>query len=252
MTRNIDLNCDMGEGFGRWSLGFDREMLSIVSSANIACGFHAGDPGTMRATVHMALEAGVSVGAHPSYPDLQGFGRREMALSADEVRDIVVYQVGAMMGICASLGGALSHVKPHGALYNRAAVDRETARAVASAVKSVDGNLTLYGLSESLIIEEGEKAGLSCRSEVFADRSYQADGTLTPRSTAGALITDPETSLAQVLQMVSDQSVTALSGEAVPLRAETVCVHGDADNAVSLAREIRRTLEQQGFEIASR
>src|SRR4051794_15257632 len=177
----IDLNCDMGEGFGPWPMGNDAQLMKYISSANVACGFHAGDPSTMRRTVEMAVENNVAVGAHPGYPDLQGFGRRNMSLSADEVHDIVLYQVAALMGICEASGTSLHHVKPHGALYNQAARSEHLSRAIAKAVKSLNGDLVLFGLSGSSMIGESQKLGLRTASEVFADRTYLSDGSLTPR-----------------------------------------------------------------------
>src|SRR5688572_24711438 len=182
MSQSIDLNCDMGESFGAWKMGRDAELMDYVSSVNIACGFHAGDPTVIRKTVETGIKKGVAIGAHPSFPDLQGFGRRAMALSPQEVFDTVLYQTSAVKGICEALGVKLNHVKPHGALYNQAAKDKSLAEAIAEAVKSIDKNLIFYGLSGSFLISEAEKIGLKTASEVFADRSYQTDGSLTPRT----------------------------------------------------------------------
>jgi UPF0271 protein len=238
----IDLNCDMGESFGAWKMGADAELMSLVSSINVACGFHAGDAQIMRETVQMAIEKGVAIGAHPSYPDLQGFGRREMNFSAEEVFDIVLYQVSALKGICEAFGTKLHHVKPHGALYNSAAKNSETAAAIASAVKAIDGNLIFYGLSNSFLISEAEKAGLKTASEVFADRTYQPDGNLTARSESGALIDETEKACAQVLEMILTQTVTAQNGDKVSLKAETICIHGDGERALEFAGAIRQKL----------
>jgi UPF0271 protein len=248
---SIDLNCDMGESFGAWTLGSDAELMGHVSSVSIACGFHAGDASVMRKTVELALKKGVAIGAHPSYPDLQGFGRRAMALSPDEVFDIVLYQVAALKGICEASGGRLHHVKPHGALYNQAAKDAELARAIAGAVHSIDAGLVLYGLSGSLSISEAEAIGLKTASEVFADRTYQPDGSLTPRTRPDALIRDPEKAAAQVMQMVHQQSVTATSGETIQLKAETICIHGDGENALEFAKAVRQKLTENGITISS-
>ena len=234
----------MGESFGAWTLGRDAEMMKFITAANIACGFHAGDPGVIRKTVKLALENEVAVGAHPGFPDLQGFGRRRMNLSAQEIFDVVLYQVSAIKGICESLGGKLRHVKPHGALYNQAAADKSLARSIAEAVKSLDKNLILYGLSGSFLISEAENIGLAAKSEVFADRTYQADGSLTPRSQPNALIHDAEKAVSQILQMIKDQTVTATNGDTVPIRAETICIHGDGENAVEFAREISIKLNE--------
>ena len=195
--KRIDLNCDMGEGFGAWTMGDDAALLDHVTSANIACGFHAGDPGTIHRTVKLALEKGVAVGAHPSLPDLQGFGRRTMNVSAQEAYDLVVYQVGALAGFATACGGKLSHVKAHGALYNMAAKDAKLAQAIAQAVKDFDARLVLFGLAGSELVRAGEQAGLKTANEVFADRTYQADGSLTPRTQPDAMIHDPALALAQ-------------------------------------------------------
>jgi UPF0271 protein len=246
---SIDLNCDMGESFGAWRMGSDAELMDYVSSVNVACGFHAGDATTIRKTVAAAIEKKVAVGAHPAFPDLQGFGRREMKMSAREIFDIVLYQVSAVKGICEASGARLHHVKPHGALYNQAAKDAELARAIAEAVKAIDAELIFYGLSGSFLISEAEKIGLKTASEVFADRTYQPDGSLTPRGRPDALIHDTEKSVAQVLQMIQAQTVTATSGETVSIKAETVCIHGDGANALEFARMINARLAENGISI---
>lgn len=238
----IDLNCDMGESFGAWKMGNDTALLDHVTSANIACGFHAGDPTTIRKTVELALQKGVAVGAHPGYPDLQGFGRRSMTMKPDEVFDIVLYQVSAIKGICESLGGRLHHVKPHGALYNQAVNNSALSEAIVKAVAKVDQGLIYFGLAGSGMLTEAEKVGLKTAAEVFADRTYQPDGTLTPRSEPNALIHDTDRSIAQVLQMVESQTVTAANGKAVPITAETICIHGDGANALEFAKAIRKAL----------
>ncbi|MEP6850244.1 MAG: 5-oxoprolinase subunit PxpA [Acidobacteriota bacterium] len=247
--KSIDLNCDMGESFGAWKMGNDAEIMGYISSANVACGFHAGDATTMRVTAEMALAKGVAVGAHPSYPDLQGFGRRTMSLTPDEVFDIVVYQVSALKGICESLGGRLSHVKPHGALYNQAAKDAIIARAIARAVQKCDDSLVVFGLSGSCSITEAGKFGLKTASEGFADRTYQRDGTLTPRSQPNALIPDQERAIDQVLQMVESQTVTAVDGATVGLTTDTICIHGDGPNALEFAAAINKALTTAGVSI---
>lgn len=232
----------MGESFGAWTMGSDAELMDYVSSINVACGFHAGDASVIRKTVETAIGKSVAVGAHPSFPDLQSFGRREMKMSAREVFDIVLYQVAAVKGICEALGGRLHHVKPHGALYNQAAQDSVLSRAIAEAVKAIDANLIFYGLSNSFLIGEAEKINLKTASEVFADRTYQANGHLTARSEPNALITNPDEAVAQILQMISAQSVTATSGETVAIRPETVCIHGDGAHALEFARKINEKL----------
>ncbi len=250
MNKKIDLNCDMGESFGAWKMGNDAALMDYVSSINIACGFHAGDATTIRKTIEKAIEKNVAIGAHPSFPDLQGFGRREIKMSADEVFDIVLYQIAAVKGICESSGAKLHHVKPHGALYNRAARDAETAKAIAKAVKSLDKNLILYGLSGSFLISEAKKNGLQTASEVFADRTYTSAGNLTPRTESNALIKETEKSVLQVLQMINEQTVTATTGEKVLLKTETICIHGDGENALVFAKRIREKLIENNIEIS--
>lgn len=241
----------MGESFGAWRMGRDAELMDYVSSINVACGFHAGDPTIIAETIKTAIKKGVSVGAHPSYPDLQGFGRREMALSPEEVFDIVLYQIAAVKGICEAYGIKLHHVKPHGALYNRAAKDPALAKAIVKAVKTLDKNLVFYGLAGSHLISEAEKIGLKTASEVFADRTYQPDGTLTPRTEPGALIENAERAVAQVLEMVKDQTVTAVGGEKISIKADTVCIHGDTPQAPEFARTIRERLIKNGIEVSA-
>jgi len=248
---SIDLNCDMGESFGAWRMGNDADLMNYVSSINISCGFHAGDASVMHETVEAAIEKGVAIGAHPSFPDLQGFGRRAMSLSEPEIFDVVLYQVSALKGICEALGARLHHVKPHGALYNQAAKDKKIARAIAKAMKAIDENLVFYGLSGSFLISEAEALGLKTASEVFADRTYQPDGNLTPRTEPNALIKDTEKAISQVLQMVKEKTVTTLSGEKISIKAETVCIHGDGENALEFAKEIRQRLIQARIDIHS-
>ncbi|MBX7171914.1 MAG: LamB/YcsF family protein [Pyrinomonadaceae bacterium] len=249
MSKIIDLNCDMGESFGAWRMGNDAELMNYVSSINVACGFHAGDAQTMRETVQLAIKKGVAIGAHPSFPDLQGFGRRHMSLSPQEIFDVVLYQVSALKGICEAFGTKLHHVKPHGALYNLAAKDEAVAGAVAEAVRKIDSKLILFGLAGSSSISEAEKVGLKTASEVFADRTYQPDGSLTPRTQADALIDSTEKSISQVLQMISDKTVTATNGEQIPIAAETICIHGDGTHAVKFAKIINQRLTENGIKI---
>lgn len=246
---SIDLNCDMGESFGAWRMGSDVELMNYVSSVNVACGFHAGDASVIRQTIEAAIEKNVAIGAHPSFPDLQGFGRREMKMTAREIFDVVLYQISAVKGICEATGAKLHHVKPHGALYNQAAKNAEMARAITEAVRAIDENLIFYGLSDSFLISEAEKINLKTASEVFADRTYQADGSLTPRREPNALIHEAEKSVAQVLQMIRTQTVTASGGEIVLIKAETVCIHGDGTNALEFARIINSELARNGISI---
>jgi 5-oxoprolinase (ATP-hydrolysing) subunit A len=248
---SVDLNCDMGEAFGPWPMGNDRELMPLISSTNIACGFHAGDPTTMRRTVELALEYNVSIGAHPGYPDLQGFGRRNMAMKPEEVYDLIQYQVSALKGICESRGGKLHHVKPHGALYNQAAKDRDLASAIAAAVKAIDRKLVLYGLSGSCLVSEGQAIGLRTASEAFADRTYQNDGSLTPRTQPNALITETAEAVKQAVAMVCKGSISANDGTKVTIQTDTICIHGDSANAVEFARAINEVLTVQGIEISA-
>jgi 5-oxoprolinase (ATP-hydrolysing) subunit A len=249
--KTIDLNCDMGEGFGAWKIGDDAALLDHVTSANIACGYHAGDPGTIHRTVELALRKGVAVGAHPSLPDLQGFGRRRMSVSAEEVCDMVLYQIGALAGFAKACGGKLAHVKPHGALYNMAAKDAMLAQAIARAVKDFDPRLVLFGLAGSELVRAGEQAGLKTANEVFSDRTYQADGSLTPRAQPGAIIHNVETSIAQVKRMIEEGKVKSIGGADVAVSADTLCIHGDEPNAVEFARRIRQALDADGVRVAA-
>jgi len=244
MLLSVDLNCDMGESFGAWQKGNDAELMDYVSSVNIACGFHAGDASIIRKTVETAFEKNVRVGAHPSFPDLQGFGRRRMQMSPEEIFDIALYQIAAVKGICEAFGGRLHHVKPHGALYNQAATDETVAEALAKAVRAIDKNLIFYGLANSFLISEAERIGLKTASEAFADRRYQPDGTLTPRSQPNALIKSVEKSCGQVLEMITAQIVTATSGEKIPIKVDTICIHGDGAHALSFARAISKRLKE--------
>lgn len=239
----------MGESFGAWPMGRDAELMDVVTSINIACGFHAGDPTVLRSTVGTAIGKGIAIGAHPSFPDLQGFGRREMKLETHEVFDIVLYQVSAVKGVCEALGTKLRHVKPHGALYNQAARERPIARAIAEAVRAVDPALILYGLSGSHLIGEAEAIGLNSASEVFADRTYRPDGSLTPRREPGALIDDESAAVAQVLRMIESGIVRATGGTDVRIKADTVCIHGDGPHAVDFASRIRAALIKNGIAI---
>jgi UPF0271 protein len=245
----IDLNCDMGESFGAYTVGNDEAIMPFISSANIACGFHAGDPATMRNTVKTALKNGVKIGAHPGLPDLQGFGRREMKLSTEECYNIILYQIGSLSAFVKAAGSSLYHVKPHGALYNMAAVDSALSDAIAEAVFDADPSLVLYGLAGSELIKSAERKGLKVKNEVFADRTYQADGTLTRRSMTGAMISDRELALNQVLKMVKEGLVTSVDGVQVPIKAETICLHGDGGHALQFAEAISKRLILEGISI---
>lgn len=246
--KTIDLNCDMGESFGAWTMGDDHALMPLISSANIACGFHAGDPSTIRATVRLAVDHGVAIGAHPSLPDLQGFGRRAMKISAEECYDLVIYQAGAVEAFARAAGARLHHVKIHGMLYNMAAKDAELADAIARATKDLGGAM-LYALSGSAMMEAARRHGVRAVGEVFGDRSYQSDGTLTPRGQPGAMITDEAASVAQVLMMVEQGKVRSLDGVEVPVDAGTLCLHGDQPGAVQFAQALRAALESRGIAV---
>lgn len=247
----IDLNCDMGEGFGNYVMPNDSELYPYISSANIACGFHAGDASVMESAVGFALKHGVAIGAHPGLPDMQGFGRREMKITPKEAYQITLYQTGALYAFVKAAGSRLHHVKPHGALYNMAAKDATLADAIVQAVYDFDPTLLLYALAGSEMIKAGEKKGVVTVSEVFADRTYQDDGSLTPRSHHTALITDEKKSIDQVLEMVKHQQVRSVHNKIIPLKAETICLHGDGSHAVAFARIIHQQLTAEGITIKS-
>lgn len=239
----VDINCDLGESFGAYRLGADEDILPHVTSANIACGFHAGDPSVMRKTVQLALRHGVRIGAHPGLQDLIGFGRREMNLSPQEAYDLVVYQIGALYGFIKSEGAAMQHVKPHGALYNMAANRADLSEAIAEAVYKVDPELILFGLAGSELVNAGKKIGLRTAQEVFADRTYQCDGSLTSRRQPDALITDDHQAVNQVIRMIKEKQVTSQQGVDVPIQADTICIHGDGTHALVFAHLIRQKLD---------
>ena len=245
----IDLNSDLGESFGAYTIGNDSEVLKYVSSANVACGMHAGDPFVMHKTVRLALKNNTAIGAHPGLMDLNGFGRRKMDIKPQEAYDLVLYQVGALAAFVKAEGGRLQHVKPHGALYNMAAKDAALSEAIAKAVYDADPSLILYGLAGSQLIAAGEKVGLQTASEVFADRTYQSDGSLTPRTQPHAMITDDAASIAQVLRMIKEGVVIAQDGQQVPVKADTVCIHGDSQKALSFAQKINAALKADDIKV---
>lgn len=247
----VDLNCDMGESFGVYTIGNDEDAMKSITSANIACGFHAGDPSVARRTVRLARDAGVAVGAHPGFPDLVGFGRREMQVTVAEVEDLVLYQVSALSGIALAEGIHLQHVKAHGALYNMAVKNLALAEAISRAVASLDPSLILFGPPGSALLSAGESAGLPVASETFADRTYEADGTLTPRSRPGAVLHDPEQILERVLHMLREQSITAVDGSVLQLSAQTICIHGDTAGALEITSRLRAGLETSGIKVCS-
>lgn len=250
-TKTIDINCDLGESYGAWHMGDDAALLAVVSSANIACGFHAGDPDIMRRTVTLAVEHDVAIGAHVSLPDLQGFGRREMAVTPNEAYAMTLYQIGALRGFTQSAGASLRHVKPHGALYNMAARDLRLAEAIASAVHDFDPSLRLFGLAGSALIDAGRAAGLPVAAEAFADRRYRSDGSLQPRREADAVITENDEAIAQAMAMAREGRVRAVDGDIVELQADTLCVHGDGVHAVAFARNLHAALEAAGIRVAA-
>jgi UPF0271 protein len=247
---HIDINCDCGESFGPWAMGDDGAVLPHVSSANIACGAHAGDPDVMRQTVRLAQRLGIGIGAHPGFPDLQGFGRRVLAMSPAEVENSVIAQIGALAAIARVEGATLAHVKPHGALYNHAVVTPEIAHAIARAVAAYDPALILVGLPNSPLILAGLAAGLRVAREAFADRAYEADGTLRSRRLAGALIEEPERCLAQALSIIRAGYVVAYDGAHVPVSADTICLHGDTPGAAARATFLRAGLIAAGVTVA--
>lgn len=246
----VDLNCDMGESFGAYRMGKDEEILDYVTSANIACGYHAGDPATMRKTVQMALEKNVGIGAHPGMPDLVGFGRREINISPQEAYDLVIYQMGALYGFVRSEGGKIQHVKPHGALFNMAAKSAPLSEAIAEAVYKVDPECILFGLAGSKLVKAGKKIGLRTASEVFSDRTYQKDGSLTSRREENALIKDHKIAVNQVIRMVKEGKVKSVQGEDVVIQADTICIHGDGLHALEFAQYISNALREAGITIA--
>jgi UPF0271 protein len=241
----FDFNCDMGESFGPWKMGLDAEVIKSITSANIACGFHAGDPATMRKTVALAESRGVGIGAHPGFQDLQGFGRRNLAATPEEVRDDLVYQIGALQAF--TRAKKLQHVKPHGALYNMAVPGGDLARAVGEAVLQVNPDMLLVVLAGSQWADEAEAMGLRVAREAFADRALNADGTLVPRSKPGAVIHDTRQVIERSVRLVTEGTVVAMTGEVVPVQADTLCLHGDTPDAVQLAAALRAALEQAGI-----
>ena len=249
--KTIDLNCDMGESYGAWKMGADAEVMPFITSANIACGFHGGDPATIRKTVRLAVDRGVAVGAHPSLPDLMGFGRRVMRISPQDMYDLVVYQAGAVEAFARAAGAKLHHVKCHGALYNMAAVDEGLSEAMVKAVRDLGSDVFLYVLSKSKNHEIAIRSGVRVAGEVFADRGYSDDGTLAPRDRPGGMIEDPQASVKQVLGMIEGGYVTSLSGKRVPVSADTLCLHGDQPGAVTFAKRLRETFKEKGIAVAA-
>jgi UPF0271 protein len=249
MKKSVDLNSDLGESYGAYRIGQDDLVMDYITSANIACGFHSGDPNVIKQTVAKAVEKNVSLGAHPGFQDLIGFGRRPMQIDADELYNLIVYQVGAVQSFAQIKKQKLNHVKPHGALYNMAAKDEEMAAAIAEAVYDIDPDLVLYGLSGSELILAGKKVGLRVAEEVFADRTYQPDGTLTSRTESNALIHDPEEAVDRVIRMVRDGKVEAVDGSDIQISADTICIHGDNALSLEFAKKLRMGLANNGIPI---
>jgi len=248
-VKTVDLNCDMGESYGAWKMGDDAGVMPYISSANVACGFHGGDPATIRKTVRLAIDNGVAIGAHPSLPDIMGFGRRTMRISPQEMYDLVVYQAGAVEGFAHAAGSKLHHIKCHGALYNMAANDEGLSDAMVRAAK--DLGAMLYVLSRSKNFEIAKKAGIAVCGEVFADRGYTDEGTLAPRDKPGGMIEDADKAVKQALAMIEEGYVTSLSGKKVPVAADTLCIHGDQPGAVAFAKALRASFKQKGIEVVA-
>ncbi|MBS6397664.1 MAG: 5-oxoprolinase subunit PxpA [Clostridiales bacterium] len=247
----VDLNSDMGESFGAYKLGGDADVIQYVTSSNVACGWHAGDPMVMDKTVKMAKEYGVAVGAHPGYPDLMGFGRRKMVLSPLEVKNYMKYQIGALQAFVTSEGMKLQHVAPHGALGNLCQYDREVSRAICEAVYEIDPSIMIFYCAGAVLGEEAEKLGLTAKAEIFADRAYMDDLSLVPRSMEGSMITDEEVAIARCVRMIKEGKVTALSGKELDIKGDTLCVHGDGPKALAFVKRIRETFEKEGITITN-
>jgi UPF0271 protein len=249
--KRIDINCDMGESYGAWNMGNDAAVMPHITSANIACGFHGGDPATIRKTVKLAVDNGVAIGAHPSLPDIQGFGRRAMKISAQDMYDLIVYQAGAVEAFARAAGAKLHHVKCHGALYNMAANDEALSDAMIRAVKDLGSHVVLYALSNSLNFQLAKQQSVPVAGEVFADRGYSDDGTLYPRGRPGAMIEDADKAVAQALAMVTEGYVTSVNGKRVPVAADTLCVHGDQPGAAEFAFRIRKAFKDKGIGVGA-
>lgn len=252
MTLKIDINCDLGESYGAFKIGNDEKIMPHITSANIACGFHAGDPITMAHTINLAKKHGVAIGAHPSYPDLLGFGRREMRLTLEEIKNYTIYQVSALQGFAKIAGLNLQHVKPHGALYNTAVKDVETSRGIVDAVKALDEGLIIFAPPKSALAKTATKAGLRVAYEFFADRAYNTDGTLVSRKQPNSIITNPFTVLERTLKVIREGKVSAANGETVTLdKVHTICVHGDTPTAIKLTEVLKKELVKSGIEVTS-
>lgn len=249
MTLTIDLNADLGESFGNYTVGNDDKIIPLISSANVACGFHASDPKVMLETVKLIKESGAGLGAHPGFPDKEGFGRRYMDCTDEEIYSMVLYQLSALDGIARTVGVEMNHVKPHGALYNATFTDKNLARVIAQAVKDFNPNLKLMGLSENNLVKAGEEMGLQVVHEVFLDRAYENDGTLVSRRKEGAMITDSKLAVERGIRMLTEGKVEAIDGTDIDIKADSICVHGDGEKALQFVREIKSALEAKGIEI---
>lgn len=247
----VDLNSDLGESFGRYTIGSDDKIIPLITSANVACGYHASDPVVMDKTLVMAREAGIRVGAHPGYPDLMGFGRRNLNVTPEEARAYTLYQLGALDAFCRAHQLKMQHVKPHGAFYNMAAKDYELSKAICQAVKEFDDRLIVLALSGGELARAAKDMGLRTALEVFADRAYEEDGSLVNRRKEGAMVTDENVAIARVVRMIKEKKVTAITGKDIPIQADSVCVHGDGAKALAFVEKIRRTLTEEGIEICS-
>lgn len=245
----VDLNCDLGESFGRYKLGLDEEVIKYVSSVNIACGFHASDPVVMEKTVKLAKKNNISIGAHPGFLDLMGFGRRNMDISLEEAKAYTKYQIGALYGFCKSENIKLNHVKPHGALYNMAAKDYNLAKAICESIYEFDKEIILLGLSGSELIRAGEDIGLKCANEVFTDRAYEEDGSLVSRKKEGAVITDEKEAINRVIDMIVKKQVKTINGKYIDIKADSICVHGDGIKALEFVKKINEKLKENNIEI---
>lgn len=247
----IDLNCDIGEGYGHYKFGNDAEIMNYVTSVNIACGFHGGDPRIMRETVLLAIDKNIAIGAHPGLPDLNGFGRREININPEEAYDLVVYQIGALQAFVTAEGGVMQHVKPHGALYNMAAKNKPLAEAIAKAIYKVNNELILFGLAGSALIEAGKKFGLQTAAEAFSDRTYMCDGSLASRYVVNSVLSDKEAVAKQAIRIVKEGKIKSNEGLDIDIKADTICLHGDGENALAIAREISVSLVENGITISN-
>lgn len=245
----VDLNCDLGESYGRYTLGLDEQVMPFISSANVACGFHASDPMVMDKTIALCKSHNIGIGAHPGFPDLLGFGRRNMDISQTEARNYVLYQLGALGAFCKANNTAIHHVKPHGALYNMAGKDYNLAKGICQGIYDYDPNIIVLGLSGSLMIEAAKDMGLKVAREVFADRAYEEDGSLVNRTKEGAMITDENLAIDRIIGIVKNQKVTTITGKEIPMVADSICVHGDGEKALAFVQKIRQRLEKTGITI---